>query len=205
MGDIPEFRLKPAPAWHFTGIDYCGPFTIKGEVNKRSRGKCYGVLFADLVSRAVHVDLAANYGTDKFLIVLRRFTSLRGFPKMFYSDEGPQLMAASKELKAAISELDLSEIRSFGHANGVSWKFSTPDSPWQNGCSEILIKAIKKAISGAIGEQILTFSELQTVCFEAANLVNERPIGYVSNDVFDGLTVFQNFLLSVVSLRLILS
>ena len=114
MGDIPEFRLKPAPAWQFTGIGYCGPFTIKGEVNKRSRGKCYGVLFADLVSRAVHVDLAANYGTDKFLIVLRRFTSLRGFPKMFYSDEGPQLMAASKELKAAISELDLSEIRSFG-------------------------------------------------------------------------------------------
>ncbi|CAB4027198.1 uncharacterized protein LOC110248610 [Paramuricea clavata] len=29
----------------------------------------------------------------------------------------------------------------------------------------------------AIGDNILTFSKLQTVCFEEANLVNERSIG----------------------------
>ena len=195
MGDLPDFRLKPSPPWYFTGIDYFGPFTIKGEVNKRSRGKCYGVLFVDLVSRAVHVDLAANYGTDEFLIVLRRFVSLRGFPKLFYSDEGSQLTAASKELKAAISELDVNQLKRFGHEKGVTWEFSTPDSPWQNGCTEILIKATKKAITGAIGEQILTFSEFQTVCYEAANLVNERPIGYVSNDVFDGSYLCPNQLI----------
>ena len=28
-----------------------------------------------------------------------------------------------------------------------------------------------------IGENALAFSELQTICFEVANLVNERPIG----------------------------
>ena len=36
---------------------------------------------------------------------------------------------------------------------------------------------VKRAITLAIGDGTLTFSELQTVCFEAANLVNERPIG----------------------------
>ena len=41
MGDLPDYRLKPAPAWYNTGDDYFGPFIIKGEVNQRSRGKCY--------------------------------------------------------------------------------------------------------------------------------------------------------------------
>lgn len=36
---------------------------------------------------------------------------------------------------------------------------------------------VKRAITLAIGDGTLTFSELQTVCFEAANLVNEQPIG----------------------------
>jgi len=57
------------------------------------------------------------------------------------------------------------------------WTFSSPETPWQNGCSEALVKSTKKALSLAIGAQVLTFSEMQTVLFEVANLVNERPIG----------------------------
>lgn len=41
----------------------------------------------------------------------------------------------------------------------------------------MLIKSLKKAISFAIGGWILSSLEFQTVCFEAANLVNKRPIG----------------------------
>ena len=39
------------------------------------------------------------------------------------------------------------------------------------------MKSVKKAITVAVGESLMTFSEMQTVCYEAANLVNERPIG----------------------------
>lgn len=42
-----------------------------------------------------------------------------------------------------------------------------------------------KAMKHAIGSQCLSYSEMQTVLFEIANLVNERPIGKhpnVSND-----------------------
>ena len=59
----------------------------------------------------------------------------------------------------------------------MQWEFIPADAPWQNGISEALVKSVKKAMSIAIGENTLTFSELQTVCYEAANLVSERPIG----------------------------
>ncbi|KAK2562442.1 hypothetical protein P5673_014098 [Acropora cervicornis] len=58
-----------------------------------------------------------------------------------------------------------------------TWIFSSADAPWQNGISEALIKSVKTAITLAIGESLMTFSEVQIVCFEAANVINERPIG----------------------------
>ena len=61
MGPLLEERLKPAPAWNATIIDFFGPIEIRGQVNKRSRGKVYGVLFNCLVSRAVFVDLSVDY------------------------------------------------------------------------------------------------------------------------------------------------
>ena len=45
MSPLPVERLKPAPAWSTIGIVLFGPFHIKGEVNKRSTGKCYGLTF----------------------------------------------------------------------------------------------------------------------------------------------------------------
>ena len=46
MGVLPLERLKQCPPFSAVGIDYFGPYTIKGEVQKRVRGKCYGVIFS---------------------------------------------------------------------------------------------------------------------------------------------------------------
>ena len=76
LSPLPIVRIKPAPAWNSISIDYCGPFVIRGDVNKRARGKAYMVLFSCLVSRAVHVDVAASYDSNEFLKVLRRFVTI---------------------------------------------------------------------------------------------------------------------------------
>lgn len=99
MGQLPEERLKPAPAWHCTAIDLFGPFKIRDEVKKRSVGKAYGVIFNCLGTRAAHVDIAPDYSTEKFLMVLRRFVSLRGYPAKLLPDNSTQLKAANEELQ----------------------------------------------------------------------------------------------------------
>ena len=35
MSSLPIERLKPAPAFYFTSLDFFGPFEVRGEVNKR--------------------------------------------------------------------------------------------------------------------------------------------------------------------------
>jgi len=168
MASLPVQRLKPALPWLHTSIDLFGPFTTRGEVNKRSRGKAYGIIFNCMVNRGVHIDLATDYSTEGFLLPFRRFVSMRGYPKEVYSDNGTQLSAASKELQNVISDLDQQQLKEFGAEMGLEWHFSSPDGPWRNGCSESLIKSVKRGLNIAVGEQILSFSELQTVCFEVA-------------------------------------
>ena len=111
-------------------------------MKKRTTGKAYGLIFNCLATRAVHVDISPDYSTEKFLMVLRRFVSIRGYPSKLYSDNRARLVSANEELKRVIKDLDPQSLKQFGVTQGLQ-----------------------------------TFSELQTVCFEAANLVNERPIG----------------------------
>ena len=92
MGNLPTDRLKPAPPWYITGIDLFGPYRIRDEI------KTHGVMFNCSGTRAVYLDIAADYSTDKFLMVLRRFVSLHGYPSKLFSDNGTQLVAANKEL-----------------------------------------------------------------------------------------------------------
>ncbi|XP_068209204.1 uncharacterized protein [Palaemon carinicauda] len=166
MGQLPLERLKPSPPFAYTALDLYGPIFIRDTVKGRTKGKAYGVIFNCLSTRAVHLDLIEGYSAKDFLDGLRRFVSLRGCPKEIYSDRGTQLTAAEKELRNATEIFK------------IKWIFNaSADAPWQNGVSESLIKSVKRSLTIAIGDNILTFSKLQTGLYEIANLLNERPIG----------------------------
>ena len=53
------------------------------------------------------------------------------------------------------------KLREFGAHKGLQWHFGPPDAPWRNGCAESLVKSVEKAMKVAIGDQILSFPELQ--------------------------------------------
>lgn len=89
----------------------------------------YGVIYNCLSTRAVHVDLAADYSTNKFLMVLRRFVSIRGYPSKLYSDNGPQLVAANEELTNIVKGWNQEELQQFGVMEGFKWEFTPVDAP----------------------------------------------------------------------------
>ena len=145
MGQIPIERTVPAPAWSYISLDFFDPYEIRGTTNKRSRSKGYAVIFNCLGCRAVHLDISTDYSTGSFLLVLRRFMAIRGAPIKIWSDPGSQIRAADKEMNKAIAGLKTKEIIEFGCQNSIEWIFTTPDAPWQNGCSEALIKSVQKS------------------------------------------------------------
>ena len=52
---------------------------------------------------------------------------------------------------------------------------------------ETLVKSTKRALTVSVGDNILKPLELQTCMSEAAQLVNQRPIGNHPTDPSDGL------------------
>ena len=57
------------------------------------------------------------------------------------------------------------------------------------------LKSAKKCIKHAVGQHVLTYSELSTVFIECANLLNERPVGNHPQDPDDGRYLCPNDLL----------
>ena len=176
MSDIPDFRTIPNPPFSYCAVDFFGPITVKGEVNKRSTGKVWGCVYTCLSTRAVYVDIARDYATDGFLLVHRKFQSIRGSPCIIYSDPGKNFVGAASELKKLRESISQEEHTRQGGLVGTEWRFHPPDAPHTNGAVEAMVKLVKKAIFLAVGDAVLTFSELQTVVFEASDLVNERPL-----------------------------
>ena len=129
MGKLPEARLKQAPPFTYTMLDLFGPYAVRGEVQKRTSGKAYGVIFTDLVSRAVHIEAVYGYDTPSFLLALSRFASVRGWAQFMYSDPGSQLIGAEIELRNAWQNMDEDELRKNGVQNGMNWIFGPADSP----------------------------------------------------------------------------
>ena len=96
-----------------------------------------------------------------------------------------------------VKNLDWHDIqqRCLTTGNGTEWNFSPASAPWYNGAVEALVKSVKKALNVAVGENILSFSELQTCMFEASELVNQHPIGNHPTDPSDGVYLSPNDLL----------
>jgi len=94
-----------------------------------------------------------------------------------------------------VDGFDNDHLQEFWAEKGVEWKFTTPASPHQNGCTEALVKTCKNALKGTIGKQLLAPLELYTCLVEIANLVNQRPIGRIPNDPDDRAYICPNDML----------
>ena len=194
MATLPSCRQQPfTPPFLYTSCDYFGPITVK--VGRNKTAKHYGVIFTCLNTRAVHCEIATDASTMAFLQVLRRFFSYRGYPKLLISDNGSQMIGAERELRLMIQGWDNTQLKEFCANRGMKWQFTTPLAPHQNGCSESMVKTTKSALKKAIGDAVLTPFELYTCLLEAANLVNQRPIGRVPNDPDDGTYLCPNDIL----------
>ena len=189
MGNLPDCRVEPAPAFQSVCLDLFGPILIRDDCVKkgpRVQKKVYGVVITCTATRAVYLDVAVDYSTEAFLHVLRRFKAEKGDVKLVISDPGSQLSGAANELASVRNGWSREELFRFGAEHGLNWKTVMPTSQHQNGAAEILVKLTKgilKALLAAIGRSVLSLNEMNTVLKETANICNERPIGIRPNSI----------------------
>jgi len=173
MGPLPSHRVGPAPIFDSTAVDLFGPFNCVDPYNKRKTIKCWGIVFVCTATSAVHVEVAHSYSTESFLMALRSFMSIRGAPRRFQSDQGDQLVAASKQ----IATWDWSKVHAECETRGATWRLVPTGGQHYNGQAERIIGTLKLCLERTLVDKRMGLEEVTTVLREAAMVVNSRPIG----------------------------
>ena len=200
MGKIPSWRNENPTIWSRVGTDVLGPFFVKSKNNKQDGeilNKTFAILWTDLVSRGVMVDLLDSADTNGVLRSLRRLTAIYGAASVYYSDNGSYYKKSSLELKQFVSSIDWPKIRKEASKWNAQWIFATAASPFRNATSERMVRSIKEGLAAVIKKNTLSFEELSTVLLEISAYINNRPIGFLSTDSNEDMKPISPSLLTI--------
>ncbi|XP_017486035.1 PREDICTED: uncharacterized protein LOC108374567 [Rhagoletis zephyria] len=183
MAPLPGERVKPARPFVSSGVDYCGPFTLRiGTKRSRTLVKTYLAIFICMVTKAVHIKVVDDLSAQAFLDAFTRFVSRRGPCRDLYSDNGTAFVGANRLLQedfvAWHSESNHRALASMG----TNWHFITPGAPHQGGLWEAAVKSAKHHLVRCVGAQSMWYSQLQTLAVRIEACLNSRPITPLYDD-----------------------
>ncbi|XP_065074449.1 uncharacterized protein LOC135698401 [Ochlerotatus camptorhynchus] len=177
MAPLPEQRLAAKiDPFSNVGIDYFGPLEVTVGRRKEKR---WVALFTCLTVRAVHLEVAYSLTTESCKMAIRRFVKRRGSPIEIFSDNGTNFVGANRDL---VKEINVACADTFTGAR-TRWTFNPPSAPHMGGAWERMVRSVKEALHVFTDGRKLTDEILQTALIEAENLVNSRPLTYVSTNV----------------------
>ena len=159
--------------------------------------KTFAILWTDLVSRGVMVDLLYSADTIGVIRSLRKLTAIYGSAKTYYSDNASYYKKSSLELKNFMASIDWPAVRRETSKFNADWIFATAASPFRNATSERLVRSIKESLAKVIKKNMLYFSELAVCLLECSSYINNRPIGFLSSDSNDDMKPVSPSLLTI--------
>ena len=183
MADLPSDRLEPAPPFSYCAVDFFGPFIEEG----RKELKRWGAIFVCMVSRGIHIEVAASLDTTSFLNAYRRFVCRRGPVRILRSDQGTNFIGGRNELTNALTEMDDTKISRElikENCDWINFRMNAPHSSHMAGTWERMIHTVRGVLSALLqrhGQQ-LNDELLHTFLIEAEAIVNSRPLSFIESD-----------------------
>ena len=187
MGDLPEERCNvPTRAFTDVGIDFAGPSSCKDQ----KTSKVYMAIFVCFASKAVHIEAVSDLTTAACVAAFRRFVARRGCPSVIYSDNGTNFNGASSDLQILQEVLKAEHqdsLQAKAAGLNIKWKFIPPRAPHFGGLWEAAVKCAKRHLRIVMGNHKLTFEEFTTILCQIEQILNSRPISFISDDVKDDI------------------
>ncbi len=170
MSDLPAARVQISRPFSHTGVDYASPFGIKC-TNHRSikHNKAYLAFFICFSTKAVHIEVVSELTIEAFMFTFDRFIARRVLPLVMYSDNATNFVGFAN----LINQYQLCDYATKHH---FEWKFIPARSPHIGGLWEAAVKAGKRLLVKAVGQQVLTLEQLNTITTKVEEILNSRPL-----------------------------
>ncbi|XP_065088926.1 uncharacterized protein LOC135710334 [Ochlerotatus camptorhynchus] len=176
MAALPVQRLTPYQRpFTYVGVDYLGPVEVT--VGRHSE-KRWIVVFTCMVVRAIHLEIAYSLTAQSCIMAIRRFICRRGPAAEYFSDNGTNLKAASKEILQQIREMNKECAEEFTSAR-TCWHFNPPSAPHMGGVWERMVRTVKQSMAALDDGRKLSDEILLTTLSEAEDMINSRPLMFV--------------------------
>ena len=191
MADLPANRTNPSSPFSFVGIDYAGPLSFKqGNRRKPIISKGYIAVYVCFSTKAVFFDLVVDLTTEAFFASMRQFCSIYGVPADIFSYNSSNFVGANAELirlkKLLQSDSTQQAVHQFAHEHSCQWNFNLSRATHFRRLWESAVKSMKTLLLKSTRHQTLRYDELQTLLYEAAAILNSRPLVPLETHVTDG-------------------
>lgn len=147
----------------------------------KTQKKLWLVIFTCAVYRAVHFDVVDAISTTTFLKALGRFIAKYRRPCVIYSDNGTNFKGAVNLFK----KLNWTMITKNDGTTMIEWKFNVSTASWWGGFWERLIRTAKELIRRTLGMAQVTKKEFERLMATVQEVMNGRPLTYLSEDPND--------------------
>ncbi|XP_065368694.1 uncharacterized protein LOC135961125 [Calliphora vicina] len=189
MSPLPPDRCKLSAPFQITGIDFAGPFELKGSTLRNAPiVKGYVCVFVCFSTKAIHLEVCSNLSTAAFRAAFSRFVGRRGLPFRIYSDNGRNFVGASRQLKREFDSFIKSTSTDIAEkyvTHGLEWIFIPPHAPHMGGLWEAAVKSFKFHLKRVAGSHKFNFEEFSTILTQIEGILNSRPISAMSDDPAD--------------------
>jgi hypothetical protein len=187
VAGLHRFRLQPwTSVFHHTGMDFFGPFHIKGG------RKVWGLLFTCMTTRAIHLEVCPDTSIPAWLNAIERFISRRGSPNTISCDRATTFVGGSKTLyKLILEQLNEQFFKDVTKAViqrfQIKFFFIPPRTPHYGGLWERMVRQVQETlIKSTQTVSNLSFDALSTYLVKAEGIINSRPLAIGDN--FDVIT-----------------
>ena len=182
MGPVSDEQLTIAPAFYISMVDIFGPCKVyvPGHAMKtRHRNvveaKCYVLVFACPVTKAVNLQVIEDKSADGVLDGVNRLGCEVGFPSFLFVDQDSGILKALREAKVELMDLQLL----LQKVRDVKFKTCPVSGHNFHGLVERKIRTVQECLEECgFGTMRLHATGLQTVMKLVENDMNNLPIGF---------------------------
>ena len=122
------------------------------------------------------MELTPDLFAGTLILAIKRFLCRKGYPERFISDNGGSFKSVL--------------LKSFLRKNYIKWKYILARSPWWGGFYERLVRIVKTTLRKVLRNAKVNYDELVTVLVEIENMINSRPLTYLSDENMEVITPY---------------